>query len=125
MQVAWREIETSRPSHGPLRSKRVGPNSATIGVPTAPAMCSGPVSPDTISAALRAMPTRSVIVVGGATSALAEEAATTADASACSPGPQSTTERRPASRVNIDASAPKRSGGHRLFGHAAPGLRIA
>ena len=35
--------------HGPLRSGSVGPKIDTIGVPTAAAMCSGPVSPDTIS----------------------------------------------------------------------------
>ena len=36
-------------SQGPLRAGSVGPKSATIGVPTAAAMCVGPVSPDTIS----------------------------------------------------------------------------
>ena len=47
--------------HGPLRSARVGPNSATIGVPTAPAMCSGPVSPDTMRLAPFAIARMSVM----------------------------------------------------------------
>ena len=46
----------------------------TIGVPTAAAMCVGPVSPDTISAAPRASATRSAIVVGGASTAAPPDA---------------------------------------------------
>jgi len=44
----------------------VGPNSDTMGVPTAAAMCNGPVSPDTISEAARHSSTRSASRVGGA-----------------------------------------------------------
>ena len=116
-----------RPAHhGPLRSGSVGPKRLTIGVPTAAAMCSGPVSPDTTSAAARASATQ----VGdrrsrGASTAAPADAATTAAASASSPGPQSTTGVSPhASRRNA-ASSPNRSGGQRLFGHAAPGLSSA
>ena len=41
--------------HGPLRSARSVRRARRSGVPTAPAMCSGPVSPDTISCAPLAM----------------------------------------------------------------------
>ena len=44
----------------------VGPNRLTVGVPTAVAMCSGPVSPDTTSADARESATRSARPVGGA-----------------------------------------------------------
>jgi hypothetical protein len=116
------EIVTSCGNHGPLRSGYVGPNSATIGVATAPAMCSGPVSPEMISRALRARPTRSLIVVGGDNSAAPEDAAMTAAASDSSPGPHNTTDARPSSCRIAAATAPNRSGGQRLFGQAAPGL---
>ena len=53
---------TSSGDHGPLRAGSVGPKRPTIGVPTAAAMCIGPVSPDTISARARASATRSAIV---------------------------------------------------------------
>src|SRR6185503_3810639 len=117
-----REIEMSAGDHGPLRSARGGPNSATIGVPTAPAMCSGPVSPDTMRLALFAIARMSVMLVAGACSAAPLDEATTADAAASSPGPHSTTDRRPRRSRIAAASAPKRAAGHRLFDHAAPGL---
>ncbi len=47
-QAEYRETAMSSARHGPLRSGSVGPKIDTIGVPTAAAMCSGPVSPDTI-----------------------------------------------------------------------------
>ena len=50
---------TSVADHGPFLSGSVGPNSDTMGVPTAAAMCKGPVSPDTISDAARHSSTRS------------------------------------------------------------------
>ena len=51
-QEHWstRETTTSLPAKGPLRSGRVGPNSATIGAPTEAARWSGPVSPETCRA---------------------------------------------------------------------------
>ena len=110
---------------GPLRCGRVGPNRLTIGVPTAAATCVGPVSPDTISDAPRASATRSAIVVGGVSAAAPSDAATTARASASSPGPQSTTDARRCRSRNARATAPSRSGGHRLLGQAAPGLSSA
>ena len=56
------------PAHGPLRCGKVGPKRPTSGVPTAAARCSGPVSPDTISARLATSATSSASVVGGASS---------------------------------------------------------
>ena len=46
----------------------------------------------------------------------------TASASRSSPGPHSTTGVSPHASRRNDASSPKRSGGQRLFGHAAPAL---
>ena len=60
-----READVLAASHGPLRAGSVGPNSATTGVPTAAATCSGPVSPDTIRRAPRASARRSPMPVGG------------------------------------------------------------
>src|SRR5687767_1706185 len=120
-----REITTSAADHGPLRLASVGPNSATSGVPTAPPMCSGPVSPEISTRARRAMAKRSVIDVAGASSAAPFEARVTSSANDCSPGPHKTSERSPQRSRIPAASAPKRSRGHRLFGHAAPGLIAA
>src|SRR5262245_31028698 len=85
-------------------------------------MCSGPVSPATTSEASRISTARSETDVAGAAVAAPDDAATTASASARSDGPQVTSERKPECSRNRAASAPKRSGGQRLFGHAAPGL---
>ena len=67
----------------------------TIGVPTAAAMCVGPVSPDTISAAPRASATRSAIVVCGDMIAAPSARRDDLAASASSPGPHSTTDISP------------------------------
>src|SRR4051812_27886456 len=112
----------SADANGPLRLGSVGPKMLTVGVPTAVAMCNGPVSPDTTSAASRATATMSVIVVGGASDADPDDAATTSRASASSPGPHNTTGVTPHTSRTNEAISPKRCAGQRLFGHAAPGL---
>ena len=109
-------------AHGPFRSALVGPKSPTTGVPTAAARCSGPVSPEIITRAPLAIPNTSLLVVGGATSAAPPAAAATDAASDSSRGPHSTSDRRPCDTARAAATAPKRAGGQRLFGHAAPGL---
>src|SRR6185295_8746665 len=97
----------------------------TIGVPTAAAICAGPVSPETYSDAPRARAATSAIVVFGESTAAPDGCSTTARAIASSPGPHVTTELRPWRARIPAASAPKRAGIHRLFDQAAPGLRIA
>src|SRR3954452_3037440 len=97
----------------------------TIGVPSAAAMCVGPVSPDTINAAPRASATRSAIVVFGDTIAAPSAPAATAAASDSSHGPHSTTDLNPCLARSSAAIAASRSGGQRLFGHAAPGFKSA
>src|SRR5678815_1079257 len=92
-QAPVRATTQSAVDQGPLRSARVGPNSATSGVPTAAAMCSGPVSPEIRMRAGLAIANRSAIDVAGAGSAAPSEAAETCCASGFSLGPQSTTER--------------------------------
>ncbi len=121
-QTAAREITTSCGSHGPLRSGHVGPYKPTTGVPIAAAMCSGPVSPDTTSAASRISTARSETDVAGAAVAAPDDARATASASSRSDGPQVTSDGRPRRSRNDAARAPNRSAGQRLFGHAAPGL---
>src|SRR5262245_8249313 len=115
----------SASAQGPLRAASVGPNSPMAGAPTAAAICSGPVSPDTINRALRAIDAMSVIVVRGAIVAAPRDAATTDAASGSSLGPHSTIDATPIRSRIAAASAPNRSAGHRLLGHAAPGLTIA
>src|SRR6185295_4223354 len=112
----------SASAHGPLRAESVGPKCPTAGVPTAAAICSGPVSPDTISRAPFAIDAMSVIVVRGAILAAPRDAATTDAATDSSRGPHNTIDGIPMRSRIAAASAPNRSGGHRLFGHAAPGL---
>src|SRR5262245_60264558 len=97
----------------------------TIGVPTAAAMCAGPVSPETYSDAPRASATTSAIVVFGESAAAPDEPSTASCAIASSPGPHVITDIRPWRARISAASAPKRAGIQRLLGHAAPGLRIA
>ena len=86
----------SRGSHGPLRAGSVGPNSATTGVPTAAAMCVGPVSPDTIRRALRERATQ----IAQARRRRHDRRAVRGrddllGAASPSPGPQSTTDGSP------------------------------
>ena len=90
-----------------------------------PPMCNGPVSPKSGCARACAIANRSVIDVAGAASAAPLDARETCCASDCSPGPHRTSERSPNRSRIAAASAPKRSAGHRLFGHAAPGLITA
>ena len=52
-------------------------------------------------------------------------AATTSRAMSSSPGPQITMDDQPRVSRSMRAIAPNRSGGHRLFGHAAPGFSTA
>ena len=61
----------------------------------------------------------------GASAAAPSAAATTARARSSSPGPQATIDVHPWRARRWRATAPKRSGGQRLFGHAAPGLITA
>src|SRR4029453_5573395 len=63
--------------HGPLRSVNVGPKRATTGVPTAAAICRGPVSPEIRSRARLAIANRSTMLVRGASSAESRDARTT------------------------------------------------
>ena len=56
----------------------VGPKMPTTGVPTAAAMCIGPVSPEIMSAAAFVSDTRSATVVAGDTAAVPSDAATIA-----------------------------------------------
>ena len=58
-QTSARETVTSSGNQGPFLDGRVGPKMPTTGVPTAAAMCAGPVSPDTMSLAPRDRATRS------------------------------------------------------------------
>src|SRR5262245_31373067 len=97
----------------------------TIGVPTAPAMCAGPVSPVTKSDAPRARAAMSAIDVGGSGVAAPDEAAAASRASGSSPGPQRTTEESPCAARRAAATAPNRDGSHRLLGQAAPTLMTA
>ena len=73
----------------------IGAQSATTGVPTAAAMCVGPVSPDTRSFAARESATRSVSCVRGASVAAPDDALTIARARSSSPGPHSAMDRNP------------------------------
>ena len=87
------------------------------------AMCSGPVSPEPSGA----RPLRDREEVGDAASpapasAAPPDAATTAAASRLLARPPQHQRRSPRRSRMAAASAPKRSAGHRLFGHAAPGL---
>ena len=94
--VVPRDRARSSGDHGPLRCGTVGPKMPTIGVPTAAAMCIGPVSPDTISARRAASATRSAIVGRRREHARRRPTpSTTASASASSPGPHSTTDSSP------------------------------
>ena len=92
------------------------------GVPIAAAMCNGPVSPETTTAASRSSTARSATVVAGASFAAPPEDATTDSASSRSDGPQVINDRSRVRRNSAAATAPNRSAGHRLFGHAAPGF---
>src|SRR5215204_952279 len=113
-------MATSVPDHGPFLSGSVGPNSETMGVPTADAICNGPVSPEIISDAPRQSSTTSARRVGGATRADPADASATTVASASSPGPHSTNGTYPLTSRRNAATSPKCSGIHRLFGQAAP-----
>src|SRR5262245_22989528 len=95
----------------------------TTGVPTADAMWVGPVSPDTITAAPRVSAITPPIVVFGDATAAPSAAAAVSVASHSSPGPHRMTDIRPRRFRSSAASAANLSGGHRLFGHAAPGFR--
>src|SRR5579864_9732704 len=96
---------------GPLRDGRVGPYTPTMGVPTADAIWSGPVSPEIISDAPRARATRSATVVWGAIVAAPAAAPTVSSASARSPGPHSTTDSSPVRSRRSRASDAYRDGG--------------
>src|SRR5580765_4140145 len=97
----------------------------TIGVPTAPAMCAGPVSPVTKSDAPRASAAMSPIDVGGSDVAAPDDPAAASRASGSSPGPQRTTDGSPCEARRADATIPNRAGSHRLLGQAAPTLITA
>ena len=64
-------------------------------------------------------------MVCGETAAAPLEAVTTFCASCSSPGPHSTSDRRPWRFARPRATSAKYTGGQRLFGHAAPGLMMA
>src|SRR4029453_1536614 len=89
---------------------------------TAAAIWRGPVSPEIASAADCISAARSETDVGGAGVAAPPDACDTASARARSFGPHVTSECSPARSRRAFATAPKRSGGQHLFGHAAPGL---
>ena len=107
---------------GPLRAGSVGPKSATTGVPTAQARCSGPVSAATTSRARRASSTYSSSVVGKQRMAAPADAATTRSARPSSPGPKVTSDWSPRPRSSR-ASSPKRSAGQSLLRPAAAGVQ--
>src|SRR5690606_3328136 len=111
--------------HGPFLAGSVGPKIDTMGVPTAAAICSGPVSPETISDARRQIATRSGSDVSGARCATPPDDSMTASAIARSPGPHSTNGTSPRTSLKNDASSPNRSEYHRLLGQAAPGFSRA
>ena len=78
-----------------------------------------------VTAAAFVSDTRSASVVGGDTTADPWAASTTSCARRSSPGPHRTTEIRRCRSRSCAAIAANRDGGHRLFGHAAPGLSSA
>ena len=109
--------------YGPLRSGRVGPNSATTGTRNAAARCMGPVSPPMKSAARRVSEISSPTehFTGVATPPLASR---TASASASSPGPWLTTTAKPR-LASAGATAPYDSAGQHFAPQPAPGFTIA
>ena len=104
----------------PATSVHTGP---TSGVPIAAAMCSGPVSPDTTSAASRISTARSDNRRRRRRrSRRRRTRVTTARRARARMVPRSPAIAARCDRCSAAASAPNRSGGQRLFGHAAPGL---
>ena len=114
-----------------MRTGRSSPDSSartapTIGVPTAAARWSGPVSPDTNTRAPRASASTSPMPVGGAGDAAPPDAAAIAlGHRPLARPPQHERCAARAARRSHAASAAKRSAGQRLFGQPAPGLSSA
>ena len=95
---------------GPLRSASVVRKMATVGVPSAAARWTGPVSPPTTARHDASSRASSGIDVGGASSAHPPAAATTRRPSSSSLGPTTTSGRHPAAARRL-ASSPYLSAG--------------
>ena len=111
-------------AHGPLRCGSVGPKIPTSGVPAPRDMHRAGIARDhqrgrldqrhQVGDARRRRHGRRVVGCRRDCSA-----------SGCSPGPHRTSERRPWRLASSRDSSAKYTGGHRLFGQAAPGLMRA
>ena len=115
--------DTRRARPGPIAARIVGTEEPDDGRARRRREMSGPVSPDTTSAARRSSVISERQSRRRRQLRRAADASTTPRASGSSPGPQVTRTESACSRGCAAASAPKRSGGHRLLGQPAPGFR--